>query len=93
MHNGTNPFPRQWVSNQTGSLSFDVMPLINFIEKDPVQQKYLHEDISELCDRLSLFLAEEKDYDPFLNKGKDILCLFMVVRDMLKTLKTEGYGK
>ena len=89
----SNQNPRQWVSNQAGSLSFDVMPLINFLEDDQVQQKYLHEEVSELCDRLSLFLAEEKDYDPFLNRGKEVLCLFMVVRDMLKTLKTEGHGK
>ena len=81
--------PRQWVSNQAGSLSFDVMPLISFIEADLVQQKHLHEDVGYLCDRLSIFLAQEKEFDPFLKKGPEVLELFMVVRDILETVKTE----
>ena len=92
MQHGTNQTPRQWVSNQAGSLSVDVLPLINFIEADVVQQKHLHEDVGYLCDRLSIFLAREKDYDPFLTKGPEVLELFMVVRDILKTIKTERNG-
>lgn len=90
MHNGSKQNPSQWVTNQDGSIRFDVKPLIDFLTADevPIRDGSLRLGMKEAADNFAIMLASDAGLLPLTKGiGCQILEAMFLIRDLTESLQ------
>lgn len=93
MLHGTNSNPKQWVSNQDGSIRFDAKPLIDFLEADStaILTGSMAADMEEAFDNFALNIVHcpEGDMGITRQQAYKVMEAMRLIRNIVRTAHYE----